>query len=227
MKLRTLLLVVAGLVAIDLLVASASAETAAPATRVYWEEHFRDPLNWVAPFDESPKDVARVYSVAASDGFSFLHAHHDGAAPSPPKATHYGRAFARPIPLDKVQALTWRWRVTHHPAVTKDPWEDLGASLYVLVQRPSFFKNGKGYKFGWLARAMPGGDQKGLREVALRSEPAGPEWKTEKVDLCALFRRDFGACEGEHLLYVGVLTDGDGTKSLAEGDYADFTVVAN
>ncbi len=63
----------------------------------------------------------------------------------------------------------------------------------------------------------------GLLQIPLRHDPAGQEWHEESVaDLCALYRRAFGPCEGEHVLYVGVMTDADGTHSVAEADYDDF-----
>ena len=32
----------------------------------------------------------------------------------------------------------------------------------------------------------------------------------------------YGPCEGPHILYIGVVTDADGTKSIASGSYAGF-----
>ena len=75
----------------------------------------------------------------------------------------------------------------------------------------------------------PGRDdqyQHGILELPLRHDPASPEWRQENVDLCALYRKAFGPCEGEHVLYVGVVTDADGTHSIAEADYDDFELAA-
>jgi hypothetical protein len=144
---------------------------------------------------------------------------------------HFGRAFQTdPAPLDKVQALRWRWRVTRHPnlAPDDDAWLDCAAGIYVVIKQPTLLTGGKGFKFGWLARpGAKGTHQHGLLQVELRHEPAGSGWKDESVDLCTLYRQEYGgSCSGQKVLYVGVVTDADGTKSVAEADYADFELVA-
>jgi hypothetical protein len=139
---------------------------------------------------------------------------------------HFGRAFPHnPVALDKVTRLKWKWRVLRHPAVKADSWQDLAASVYVVVRVPSLLP-GRGFKFGWLSK--PGSKhtkQRGLYQIALRGDPAGREWRTESVDLCALYRRYYGACEGQFVRYVGVVTDADGSQSLAQADYADFELL--
>ena len=52
------------------------------------------------------------------------------------------------------------------------------------------------------------------------------EWQSEEVDLCAVYREAYGPCEGQHILYIGVVTDADGTKTIAGGDYADFELLS-
>jgi hypothetical protein len=195
---------------------------------VLWSEHFdHDPLGWVDFESHSAHLLAKIYSVEHESTLSFLHARHDAHASGAPPALHYGRAFRDdPIPLDRIRALRFRWRARTHPPVSDDPWLDLAAGIYVVIHTPSILGGGRGFKLGWLAKPGPSGThQLGLLQVALRTDPAGPEWKSESVDLCALYRHEYGDCAGEKLLYVGVTTDGDGTKSVAEGDYADFEVV--
>ncbi|WP_394837231.1 DUF3047 domain-containing protein [Pendulispora rubella] len=197
--------------------------------QVYWQEQFtKRPLAWLDPFDHDRDTLARVYSLRTEGDFSFLHARYDGAVKDRPPAMHYGQPFQQnPAPLDKVASLEWKWRVTRHPQVKDDAWEDCAAGIYVIIKQPSMIVGGRGFKFGWLAKpGATGTHQHGLLQVPLRSEPAGPEWRQESVDLCALYRKEYGACEGQKVLYVGVVTDGDGTKTLAEADYANFTLVA-
>jgi hypothetical protein len=205
--------------------APARAQTGSPD---WWSESFEHPmLDFVDPFHHDPHLLSRVYSVQHDGGESFLHARQDETAGKIP-AMHYGHAFqTNPPPLERVQALKWRWRVIHHPDVASDPWVDVAASVYVVFKTPSLLHGGKGFKFGWLAKT--GADstyQHGLLQIQLRHDAAGPDWKQESVDLCALFRKSFGACEGEHVLYVGVVTDSDNTHSVSEADYRDFELTA-
>lgn len=200
-----------------------------PQARVVWQERFdRRPLDWVDPVDHGAARLARVYSVQQEGPLSFLRALHDFTASDPPPAMHYGHAFqANPTPLDKVRALRWKWRARRHPSVSADPWLDVAASVYVVIKTPGAIFSGKGFKFGWLARPGPlDTHQRGLLQVGLRAGPPTPDFRAESVDLCALFRKEYGRCEGEKVLYVGVVTDADGTKSVAEADYADFELVA-
>ena len=193
-----------------------------------WQERFdHDPLGWVDPSRHGARELARVYSVEKAGERCFLHARHDVTTSDPAPAMQYGRTFQRnQAPLDRVSALRWKWRVLQHPAVTRDPWLDVAASVYVVIKVPTVLP-GKGFRFGWLAKpGRSGTKQRGLLQVGLRTDAAGREWRSESVDLCALYRRQFGPCEGQHVLYVGVVTDADGTKSLAEADYADFELLA-
>jgi Protein of unknown function (DUF3047) len=206
----------------------AQAPAAAPASsHVAWSESFAGPLDWLDPFDHPKDKLARVYSVKHEDGLTFLHARHDCASPSPPPAMHFGHAFQRgPTPLDQVRALTWKWRARKHPPVAKDAWQDLAAAVYVVIKQPSLLVGGKGFKFGWLAKAgEKGTHQHGLLQVELRHDPAGDTWRTEAVDLCAQFQQEYGSCEGQKVLYIGVVTDADGTKAVSEADYADFELL--
>ena len=236
---------VAGGTAVALVVAGFLAVTPARADgdqTDFWRESFDHPmLDFVDPFHHDAHLLSRVYSVShdsgngerngerdGEHGESFLHALADEATGARTPAMHYGHAFqTNPPPLDKVKALRWRWRVIRHPDVTTDPWADVAASVYVIVKTPTMFRGGKGFKFGWLAKPGPGDQfQHGILELPLRHDPAGPEWRSESVDVCALYRKSFGACEGEHVLYVGVVTDADGTHSISEADYDDFELVA-
>jgi hypothetical protein len=222
--------VAAGAVALAALslFATTPAVAQSPHETDFWQESFDHPtLDFVDPFNHNANLLGRVYSVVHEGDESFLHALHDEAGAHLP-AMHYGKAFqTNPPPLDRVRALKWRWRVLRHPSVTTDPWEDVAASVYVIMKTPSMFRGGRGFKFGWLAKPGPDNQtQHGILELPLRHDPAGPEWHSESVDLCALYRAHFGACEGEHVLYVGVVTDADGTKSISEADYDDFELAA-
>ncbi len=199
-----------------------SAYAAEPGTTP-WRETFSGPLDWVDPFDHDARLVSRVYGVRRDGDVPVLHALHDDASGHVP-AIHYGKAFlSNPPALDRVRALRWRWRVLRHPDVEANPWADVAASVYVVIHPPSVLHGGSGLKFGWLAKpGAEGTHQHGLLQIALDVGGTTGEWRSESVDLCALYRRAFGRCEGESVRYVGVVTDADDTRSVAEAEYADF-----
>lgn len=197
------------------------------ALELLWSAHFdRPPLQWTSPSGAGPRALATVYSVLDGPGASCLHARHDARSGLAP-ACHYGKSFkSAPVPLELVKCLRWRWRVLQHPAVGADRWLDLAASIYVIVQAPSLLQSGRGFKFGWLTAGPPSaGWQRGLLQVPLRHEPASERWRSEQIDLCGLYRQTYGPCEGQNLLYIGVLSDADGTRSLAVAQYADFELL--
>lgn len=198
---------------------------------MFWEEHFDGPiLSWITPLGESAEKVSRIYTVERDQGLAYLHARHDHRQGVPSLAPiHFGRSFEDDPPaLERVRALRWRWRVAQHPSVTGDPWLDLAAGVYVVIKTPSLFWGGRGFKFGWLA--APGRSdtfQSGLAQIQLRADSATRAWKQEQVDLCALYRKIYGPCEQEYVHYVGVVTDADGTDSVADADYADFELLVD
>lgn len=192
-----------------------------------WSEAFGGNLDWASP-RQSNDQIAQVYSRRNENGVGFLHAFHD-AVPAADKsvvpAVHYGHPFPQKnVRLADACNLTWKWRVLRHPSVGDDAWKDAAASVYVVTRQPSLL-GGRGFKFGWLAKAgVAGKKQHGMLQVERRHDAASAEWRTERVDLCELYKNEFGDIDDEKVLYVGVMTDADGTKSVAEADYADFTL---
>ena len=205
---------------------SASAAIAKPA-RLIWSESFRGPLDWRDPQEHAARLLGRVYSVQKEpNGTSFLHAHHDATSRDAPPALHFGKALEG-VALRDVRLLRWRWRALTQPSIKDDPWKDMAAGIYVVMKAPSLLRKGRGFKFGWLAQPGPSQTfQRGLLQVPLRVDAPSLQWRTEEVDVCALYRRTFGPCENEQIIYIGVVTDADGSNSIAEGDYADFELVS-
>ena len=207
--------------------AGASASEAPPGRRVLWQERFaRTPLAWVDPFDHDRETLARVYSVRTEDGTSFLHARYDGTVKNRPPAMHYGQPFQKkPSPLERVKSLDWRWRVTQHPSVTKDPWVDCAAGIYGIIKQPTMLSGGRGYKFAWLAKPGPTGTRQHglLRFRCGTTRRAGLEERERRS--CALYRRDFGRARAS-TCSTWASRMSDGTKTVAEADYADFELIA-
>jgi len=206
------------------LLVAAGVSVRADAPLFLWHEEFIGPLDWASPNGDAPETLARVYSLGRDASGPLLHALHDRATSSKPRAIHFGKVFpGGGVPLEQVRALRWRWRALRHPAVAADPWIDLAASVYVVLEQPSLLHGGRGFKFGWLAKPAARGHQRGLLEVPLRDDAASPEWKSESVDLCALYRAEYREpCEGKRIQYLGVMTDADDTRSISEADYAAF-----
>jgi hypothetical protein len=208
---------------------AASSSAATPArgnANLLWNESFGSHLDWRDPQDHGSVLLGRVYSVQREGGTSFLRARHDAASKGAPPALHFGKALDG-IPMARVRLLRWRWRARVQPLIRDDPWEDMAASIYVVTKAPSLLRKGRGFKFGWLAKPGPSQTyQRGLLQVPQRSDPPGMQWRTEEVELCALYRKTFGPCEDAQIIYIGVLTDADGSKSIAEGDYADFELIS-
>lgn len=203
--------------------------TRTPPNDAQWLENFSGALNWASPSGHGPDLLARVYRVENVGGARFLKARHDARGEDAPDAMHYGYGFEERAPLlDATPILQFRWRVRQHPSIGADAWVDLAASVYVVMKQPSLLSAGRGFKLGWVAKpAALGTRQRGLLQVPLRSDAASDTWRKERVDLCALYRQNFGPCEDARILYVGVVTDADGTKSVAAGDYADFSLTAS
>jgi hypothetical protein len=195
---------------------------------ILWEERFdrAAPDTWVSPSRASDEVIAQVYTVTSADGERFLHAEHNARAPAHPPAVHWGREWRdAPIPLSSACSLSWRWRVTEHPNVRENPWADVAVSVYVVMSQPGLFSSGKGFKFGWLKKAGPSGTkQRGLIQIALRTDAASDAWHREQVDLCRLYAQHYGNPDEEKLVYVGVVSDADDTDSIAKGDYDDFVL---
>ena len=208
---------------------AAGAPASAPpsaSTNVLWSESCAGHSDWRDPQEHRAHLVDRVYSVQQEGGVSFLSGHHDATSKGAPPAIHFGKAFEGGIPLSRVRLLRWRWRALAQPAIRDDPWEDMAASVYVVTRAPSLLRKGRGFKFGWLAKPGPSQTyQRGLLQVPQRSDPPGAQWRMEEVELCALYRRTYGPCEDAQIIYIGVLTDADGVKSTAQGDYAGFELI--
>lgn len=199
----------------------------AAARTALWSEDFRSwPRDWGSP-RQSAEEIRAVYRVEQEGAASFLRAVHDATQATDkkaPPAVHFGRALRAPeIRLADACVLTWKWRALEHPKSGADAWSDLAASVYVVTKNPGLFAEGRGFKFGWLAKAGARGvKQRGILQIELRRDAATRTFVEERVDLCALHEEHFGPVGDEKLLYVGVVTDADNSKSVARADYDDF-----
>ncbi|MBS1985845.1 MAG: DUF3047 domain-containing protein [Bdellovibrionales bacterium] len=134
---------------------------------------------------------------------------------------------------DKFPYLQWRWRVNRFPKGAKvqvDGKRDAAAQIYVVWKI-----GGRGYslKYIW-AESDPVGLSFGegrwnpigrLFSQVIRSGGATATWQTETRNVRQDFEKAFDKKPPAEAEGIGVLTDGDGTKTEPEGDYDDFTAL--
>jgi hypothetical protein len=169
------------------------------------------------------------YSFAADEGGNpLLRARY-----SPPRsALGLGRPLAKPARFSR---FSWGWRVARFPEGADEKVEgrmDNAAAVYVVfaggLRRYAIkYVWSRKYPAGENWRAQDGPFEK--MQLVVRRGPSGETgvWLRESVDIADEFRRYFGKDADGAVLPVagiGVLTDGDGTRSAAEADYADFTL---
>lgn len=131
--------------------------------------------------------------------------------------------------------MKWKWRVHKFPVGANETIEgkmDSAGAVYVYFKETL---REYAIKYVWSAGLEKGTSfqtkdsniLKKMRLVVLEGTP--PEtgkWRAEEVDLQADFRKYFldGKADGEvpEVVGVGLLTDGDGTQTFVEADYAGF-----
>jgi Protein of unknown function (DUF3047) len=134
-----------------------------------------------------------------------------------------------------LKTLRWRWRVHAQPPGGDDCQPDVGdAAAGVFVN----FRAGlKGFviKYVWNSGGAAGRSCELInwlffakRVVVLRSGGPLDTWEREEVDPRADFARYFGVPPDDvpDLVGLGILTDGDATRSRSEADYGDFELQA-
>lgn len=133
-----------------------------------------------------------------------------------------------------VRRLDWSWRAMKMPTGGDECQPDKGDSPAVVYVTWRRFLRWYSIKYVWSATQKPGTvcDKKRNSFVAQDTvvlESGGPlgVWKHEAIDLAREFRAHFGEgnpkAEVPPLVGLGVMTDGDQTKSESAGDYADFS----
>ena len=133
------------------------------------------------------------------------------------------------------RALSWRWRALTLPKGGNECQAGKGDSAAVIYA--SWRRGLRWYtlKYVWSAVAPKGAvcDEKSSPFVAQKTvvlESGAPldVWKNERVDLKAEFRKHFE--DGDQtaavpdFLGIGIMSDGDQTRSDSSADYADFVL---
>jgi hypothetical protein len=170
------------------------------------------------------------YRVAADGGASFIHAQY-----APPLATTVLGTEIADADRKTARKLRWRWRAITLPNGGDECAPGKGDSAAVVYVT---WKSGLRWytvKYSWSAVGKRDAvcDLKRNPFVAQDTvilESGGPlgVWRDEEIDLKATFRQHFdeGKADGDvpDFVGVGIMTDGDQTKSASSADYADFTL---
>jgi hypothetical protein len=179
------------------------------------------PQNWKIRGDE---EIARnVYTVVAENGNQYLRAYADD------QDVQIG--ISRAFQPKEFPALQWRWRAKQLPTGANErvlKTNDSVAGVYVIFDSTVV---PRAIKYVW-SSSLPVGTRFTSpvywrsHIVVLQSGPAQPnEWKLETVNFYHDYKALFGT-EPSEVLGFAILTDSDGTNSIAEADYDDFAVLS-
>lgn len=168
------------------------------------------------------------YRILNEDGITFLRAEY--------KPKYKTTIFFRRLPKvsSRYKRLEFKWRVHKFPEGADETVEgrmDSAASVYL------FFKDGlkkyvikyifsTAHKKGFNFRAADSNFINKLHIVVIedRRDEVG-KWLKEEIDFYTDFKKYFNREDVPHLLGIGVLSDGDGTKQDVVADYADFVLI--
>jgi hypothetical protein len=184
----------------------------------------RDPVGAFPSDWKVRKEAGKsVYSVQEQDGRRYLQAVSKGLG--------IQAALAHEWDLDAYPILAWSWRPRTFPTGADErasSTNDSVLAVYMLVDY-SRIRGPKAVKYVWSER-VPVGTQLssngGLTQVLVRESGTAKrdEWVDERVNVLADYERLFGESSAPKPAGIAVLTDSDDTKSIAEGDYANFRV---
>jgi hypothetical protein len=133
------------------------------------------------------------------------------------------------------RALSWRWRALTLPQGGNECQSDKADSAAVIYVSWRRTLRWYALKYVWSAVGPKGAicDQKSnpfavQHTVLLESGAPLNVWKSERIDLKAEFRKHFEdgdpAASVPDFLGVGIMSDGDQTRSDSSADYADFVL---
>ena len=126
--------------------------------------------------------------------------------------------------------LRWRWRAERFPNKTSGVGknsDDYPARIDVVFTS-HFFRNFHCLEYVWDAaskegevRTSPHGPQ--IRQIVLRNAPLG-EWMEEERNVLEDYQKLFGEAPRQEIRALAIMTDADGTKSLAEGYFDNIWI---
>jgi hypothetical protein len=184
-------------------------------------------------FIKSESGPVNYYSVVEDPAHgAYIHASY-----SPPMETGVmGYEIQTDADKEAARTLRWSWRAVTLPSGGNEcasGKEDSAADVYVIWKRGLRFYT---LKYVWSAVGTKGAvcDKRRnpfLAQDTVILETGGPlnTWVTEQIDLKAEFRKHFedGNADADVPPYkgIGIMTDGDQTKSPSSADYGPFVVL--
>ena len=179
---------------------------------------------------ESQSGPTNYYSTGSEGGVSFLHSKYQ-----PPMKTAVMGWKTPEADRARAKKVTWSWRAITLPNGGDECASGKGDSAAVVYVT---WKRGLRYytiKYVWSAVGTKGKtcDQKRNPFVAQDTtivESGAPlnTWKTVSIDLAAEYRNHFESgdakAEVPDFVGIGLMSDGDNTKSESSADFGTFTV---
>jgi hypothetical protein len=197
-----------------------------------------------APFLNEEKLPVSDFRVVERDSGPVMYYQVEG----PPEDRHIHAEYKPPLETvtlglqvpdklhQKAQKLRWRWRALALPTGGNDcvPGRGDSAALVYVV-----WKSGLKYyvvKFAWAGAGRRGRSCRQSHNLfaaqdAVIQESGGPlgKWVSEEIDLKEVFRTHFRdgdpRAEVPDFVGVGLLTDGDQTRSESAAEYAGFSIL--
>jgi hypothetical protein len=204
------------------LLAAALSTVPAAAQECVTVENFSKSKVGEFPSDWKPrKDAGReVYSVQEMDGVRFLRALAKGLGIQAAKQ-HEWDPKAYPV-------LAWSWRPIQFPAGSDErqsKTNDSAVSVYAVFPHTAW--SVKSLKYVWSAVVPVGtrlSSSGGLTQVLVIRHGTDRKgaWTEERVNILEDYKKFFDEAETPKASGIAVLTDSDDTKSVAQGDYANF-----
>jgi hypothetical protein len=179
---------------------------------------------------ESRSGPVSYYSVVREAGSSFVRSRY-----RPPLETVVMGWQTPEASRSRAKQLAWNWRARTLPAGGNECVPGKGDSAAVVYVT---WKRGLRYytlKYVWTTLAKKGSVCDAKRNpfvaqdtIVLRSGGPVGVWQTESIDLRAAFRKHFedgnASADVPDFVGVGIMTDGDQTKSESSADFGVFTL---
>jgi hypothetical protein len=170
------------------------------------------------------------YQVVNDPSLPFVHARY-----TPPEATTVLGVQIADADRKRARGVTWQWRAVTLPQggdECADGKGDSAAVVYLTWKRTLKWFT---LKYVWSSVGQRGavcGRKRNpfVSQDTVILESGGPlnAWRTEQIDLKQEFRRHFGDgdpnADVPDFVGVGIMTDGDQTKSESSADYANFVL---
>jgi hypothetical protein len=179
---------------------------------------------------ERESGPVNYYQTVADPSLPFVHARY-----TPPTATAVLGIQIGDSDRQRARGLSWQWRAVTLPKggdECADGKGDSAAVVYVTWKKTLKWFT---LKYVWSSVGQKGAvcDRKRSPFVAQDTvilQSGGPlgAWRSEQIDLKQEFRRHFADgdanAEVPDFVGVGIMTDGDQTKSESSADYANFVL---